>query len=131
MTDTTVPITTKKDWTSDQEVRWCPGCGDYSILMAMQMLMPDLGVRRENTVFVHGSPRLTDSKTQVYLDIEGLPDNESYYLLGALIVTEGQEAFHSFWASDALPGSLTSTSRSFATSRRRRSRFGLMKTSAR
>jgi len=56
---------------------------------------------RENTVFVHGSPRLTDSKTQVYLDIEGLPDNESYYLLGALIVTEGQEAFHSFWASDA------------------------------
>jgi predicted RecB family nuclease len=56
---------------------------------------------RENTVFVHGSPRLPDSKTQVYLDIEGLPDNESYYLLGALIVTEGQEAFHSFWASDA------------------------------
>jgi predicted RecB family nuclease len=56
---------------------------------------------RENTVFVHGSPRLPDSKTQVYLDIEGLPDNESYYLLGALIVTEGEEAFHSFWASDA------------------------------
>jgi len=39
MTDT-VPVTTKKDWTSDQEVRWCPGCGDYSILTAMQMLMP-------------------------------------------------------------------------------------------
>jgi predicted RecB family nuclease len=56
---------------------------------------------RENTVFVHGSPRLPDPKTQVYLDIEGLPDNGSYYLLGALIVTEGQEAFHSFWASDA------------------------------
>ena len=55
---------------------------------------------RENTVFVHGSPRLPDSKTQVYLDIEGLPDNESYYLLGALIVSEGQETFHSFWASE-------------------------------
>ena len=46
--------TTRKDWTSDQEVRWCPGCGDYSILAALQMLMPDLGVRRESTVFVSG-----------------------------------------------------------------------------
>ena len=54
MTDTAVPVTTKKDWTSDQEVRWCPGCGDYSILTAVQMLMPELGVRRENTVFVSG-----------------------------------------------------------------------------
>ncbi|SRR5579871_2446085 len=48
------PATTKKDWTSDQEVRWCPGCGDYSILTAVQMLMPELGVSRENTVFVSG-----------------------------------------------------------------------------
>jgi 2-oxoglutarate/2-oxoacid ferredoxin oxidoreductase subunit beta len=54
MTDTAVPLTVKKDWTSDQEVRWCPGCGDYSILTAVQMLMPDLGVRRENTVFISG-----------------------------------------------------------------------------
>jgi len=54
MTDTTVPITTKKDWATDQEVRWCPGCGDYSILTAVQMLLPELGVRRENTVFVSG-----------------------------------------------------------------------------
>jgi 2-oxoglutarate ferredoxin oxidoreductase subunit beta len=54
MTDTAVPVTTKKDWSSDQEVRWCPGCGDYSILTAVQMLMPDLGVARENTVFVSG-----------------------------------------------------------------------------
>jgi 2-oxoglutarate ferredoxin oxidoreductase subunit beta len=46
--------TTRKDWTSDQEVRWCPGCGDYSILAALQMLMPELGVRRESTVFVSG-----------------------------------------------------------------------------
>ena len=35
-------------------MRWCPGCGDYSILAAVQMLMPDLGVRRENTVFLSG-----------------------------------------------------------------------------
>src|SRR5579863_8543724 len=54
MTDVAVPVTTRKDWTSDQEVRWCPGFGDYSILAAVQMLMPDLGVRRENTVFVSG-----------------------------------------------------------------------------
>jgi 2-oxoglutarate ferredoxin oxidoreductase subunit beta len=54
VTDTTVPVTTRKDWSSDQEVRWCPGCGDYSILAAVQLLMPELGVRRENTVFVSG-----------------------------------------------------------------------------
>jgi 2-oxoglutarate ferredoxin oxidoreductase subunit beta len=54
MTDVLVPITTRKDWTSDQEVRWCPGCGDYSILAAVQFLMPELNVRRENTVFVSG-----------------------------------------------------------------------------
>ena len=54
MTDAAIPVTTKKDWSSDQEVRWCPGCGDYSILTAVQMLMPELGVRRENTVFVSG-----------------------------------------------------------------------------
>lgn len=52
MTD--VPVTTKKDWSSDQEVRWCPGCGDYSILTAVQLLMPELGVTRENTVFLSG-----------------------------------------------------------------------------
>jgi 2-oxoglutarate ferredoxin oxidoreductase subunit beta len=48
------PVTTRKDWSSDQEVRWCPGCGDYSILTAMQLLMPELGVRREKTVFISG-----------------------------------------------------------------------------
>ena len=56
MSDTLLPppSTTRKDWTSDQEVRWCPGCGDYSILAAVQMLMPELGVRPESTVFVSG-----------------------------------------------------------------------------
>jgi 2-oxoglutarate ferredoxin oxidoreductase subunit beta len=53
MTQVATP-TTRKDWTSDQEVRWCPGCGDYSILAALQMLMPELQVRRESTVFVSG-----------------------------------------------------------------------------
>ena len=54
MTDTVVPVTTKKDWTSDQEVRWCPGCGDYGMLTAVQMLMPELGVKPEQVVFVSG-----------------------------------------------------------------------------
>jgi 2-oxoglutarate/2-oxoacid ferredoxin oxidoreductase subunit beta len=49
-----VAITTKKDWASDQEVRWCPGCGDYGILTAVQMLLPQLGVAAENVVFVSG-----------------------------------------------------------------------------
>ncbi len=52
--ETEVPHTTKADWTSDQEPRWCPGCGDYGILTAVQMMMPELGVRRENTVFISG-----------------------------------------------------------------------------
>ena len=45
---------TKKDFTSDQEVRWCPGCGDYSILSAMQAYLPELGIARENIVFISG-----------------------------------------------------------------------------
>ena len=52
--DGPVPETSRKDWSSDQEVRWCPGCGDYSFLTAMQLLLPELGVRRENTVFLSG-----------------------------------------------------------------------------
>jgi 2-oxoglutarate/2-oxoacid ferredoxin oxidoreductase subunit beta len=49
-----LPIYTRKDFVSDQEVRWCPGCGDYSILAQMQKMLPDLGVRKENLVFVSG-----------------------------------------------------------------------------
>jgi 2-oxoglutarate ferredoxin oxidoreductase subunit beta len=44
----------RKDFQSDQEVRWCPGCGDYSILAAVQLLLPELGVQPENLVFVSG-----------------------------------------------------------------------------
>ncbi len=44
----------RKDFTSDQEVRWCPGCGDYAILSAVQSLLPGLGILRENTVVISG-----------------------------------------------------------------------------
>ncbi|MGP3917541.1 2-oxoacid:ferredoxin oxidoreductase subunit beta [Nonomuraea sp. 10N515B] len=43
-----------KDFKSDQEVRWCPGCGDYAILAAVQSFLPELGLKRENIVFVSG-----------------------------------------------------------------------------
>ena len=43
-----------KDFKTDQEVRWCPGCGDYAILAAVQCFMPELGLARENIVFVSG-----------------------------------------------------------------------------
>ncbi|HCA88547.1 MAG TPA: 2-oxoacid:ferredoxin oxidoreductase subunit beta [Streptomyces sp.] len=43
-----------KDFKSDQEVRWCPGCGDYAVLSAVQGFMPELGLARENVVFVSG-----------------------------------------------------------------------------
>src|SRR5881409_2097283 len=45
---------TAKEFRTDQEVRWCPGCGDYAILAAMQQFMPELGIERERTVFVSG-----------------------------------------------------------------------------
>jgi 2-oxoglutarate ferredoxin oxidoreductase subunit beta len=44
----------RKDFASDQEVRWCPGCGDYAILSAVQGFLPELGVPRENIVFISG-----------------------------------------------------------------------------
>jgi 2-oxoglutarate ferredoxin oxidoreductase subunit beta len=44
----------KKDYTSDQEVRWCPGCGDYAILAAVQSFLPELGLKRENIVCISG-----------------------------------------------------------------------------
>ena len=48
-----VPLT-RKDFQTDQEVRWCPGCGDYAILAAVQSVFPELGVPRENFAFVSG-----------------------------------------------------------------------------
>lgn len=45
---------TKKDFVSDQDVRWCPGCGDYSILAQLQRVLPDLGIPKEQFVFVSG-----------------------------------------------------------------------------
>src|ERR687891_267943 len=45
---------TRKDFVSDQDVRWCPGCGDYSILAQVQKVFPELGVEKEKVVFISG-----------------------------------------------------------------------------
>ena len=53
-TETMTPTLTKKDFASDQEVRWCPGCGDYAILSAVQSVFPELGIPKEQFVVVSG-----------------------------------------------------------------------------
>ncbi|HEX5635276.1 MAG TPA: hypothetical protein VFX50_18660, partial [Gemmatimonadales bacterium] len=45
---------TRKDFETDQDVRWCPGCGDYAILAQVQKLLPTLGIARENFAFISG-----------------------------------------------------------------------------
>ena len=68
--DTGAGTLTKRDFTSDQEVRWCPGCGDYAILSAVQSFMPELGIEPHKTVFVSGigcSGRFT-----YYMDTYGM-----------------------------------------------------------
>src|SRR5574338_1374556 len=51
---TPLPVLTAKDFASDQEIRWCPRCGDYSILAQMKKVMPTLGIPREKIVFISG-----------------------------------------------------------------------------
>ncbi len=59
-----------KDFKTDQEVRWCPGCGDYAILAAVQSFLPELGLRKENIVFVSGIG--CSSRFPYYMDTYGL-----------------------------------------------------------
>ncbi|MDX3645542.1 2-oxoacid:ferredoxin oxidoreductase subunit beta [Streptomyces sp. MB09-02B] len=66
---TDVPLAAK-DFKSDQEVRWCPGCGDYAILAAVQGFMPELGLARENIVFVSGIG--CSSRFPYYMDTYGM-----------------------------------------------------------
>jgi len=67
MTDLTL---TKKDFTSDQEVRWCPGCGDYAILSTVQAFLPSLGIPRERLVFISGIG--CSSRFPYYVDTYGV-----------------------------------------------------------
>ena len=54
MTTATLPVYSKKDFQTDQEIRWCPGCGDYAILSAVQSVFAELGVPREKFVMISG-----------------------------------------------------------------------------
>jgi len=65
----TVKTYTKKDFTSDQAVRWCPGCGDYAILAQTQKVFPDLGVDKEKFVFISGIG--CSSRFPYYMDTYG------------------------------------------------------------
>ncbi|RLD27794.1 MAG: 2-oxoacid:ferredoxin oxidoreductase subunit beta [Bacteroidetes bacterium] len=70
METTVVKEYTFKDFTSDQEVRWCPGCDDYVILRAMQKALPKMGVKREDVVFVSGIG--CSSRFPYYIDSYGI-----------------------------------------------------------
>ncbi|HSK22323.1 MAG TPA: 2-oxoacid:ferredoxin oxidoreductase subunit beta [Egicoccus sp.] len=61
---------TRKDFASDREVRWCPGCGDYAILAAVQGLLPEVGARPESTVFISGIG--CSSRFPYYMDTYGM-----------------------------------------------------------
>jgi len=64
------PVLTAKDFATDQEVRWCPGCGDYSILAQVQKVMPTLGIRRENIAIISGIG--CSSRFPYYMNVYGM-----------------------------------------------------------
>ena len=70
MSDSLVPVYSFKDFQSDQEVRWCPGCDDYVILRAMQKALPQMGRKKEDFVFVSGIG--CSSRFPYYVDTYGL-----------------------------------------------------------
>ncbi|MCK0203953.1 thiamine pyrophosphate-dependent enzyme, partial [Ornithobacterium rhinotracheale] len=63
-------VLTAKDFVSDQEVKWCPGCGDYSILKQMQSVLPGLGIPKEDIVFISGIG--CSSRFPYYMDTYGM-----------------------------------------------------------
>ena len=69
-TPTELPVLTATDFASDQDVRWCPGCGDYSILAQMKKVMPTLGIPREKMVFISGIG--CASRFPYYMDTYGI-----------------------------------------------------------
>src|SRR3569832_1239986 len=64
------PVLTAKDIATDQEVRWCPGCGDYSILAQVQKVMPTLGIARENIAIISGIG--CSSRFPYYMNVYGM-----------------------------------------------------------
>lgn len=69
MTTTELPVLKAKDYASDQDIRWCPGCGDYAILNQMKKVLAELQAKKENTVFVSGIG--CSSRFPYYMDTFG------------------------------------------------------------
>src|SRR3981189_2650575 len=69
-TDSQLPVLTPQDFASDQDVRWCPGCGDYSILAQMKKVLPGLGIPPERTVFISGIG--CSSRSPFYMNPDGI-----------------------------------------------------------
>lgn len=69
-TTTIEPKLTPKDFSADQDVKWCPGCGDYSILKQVQTVFPELGIPKENFVFISGIG--CSSRFTYYMDTYGM-----------------------------------------------------------
>jgi len=70
MTDSNIPMYTYKDFASDQEVRWCPGCDDYVVLKSIQKALPQMGRRKEEFVFISGIG--CSSRFPYYVDTYGM-----------------------------------------------------------
>jgi len=68
-TNINIPVYTAKDFASDQYIRWCPGCGDFSILAQVQRSLPNLGIKKENLVFIAGIG--CSSRFPYYMDTYG------------------------------------------------------------
>ncbi|MFK7777396.1 MAG: 2-oxoacid:ferredoxin oxidoreductase subunit beta, partial [Gimesia sp.] len=68
--DVTLPVLSPKDFASDQEIRWCPRCGDYSILAQMKKVLPKLGIPKEKFVFISGIG--CSSRFPYYMDTYGM-----------------------------------------------------------
>ena len=83
---------TSKDYASDQDIRWCPGCGDYSILKQVQTIMPTLGVKRENTVFISGIG--CSSRYPYYMNTYGI---HGIHGRAAAIASGGASAARQCW----------------------------------
>src|SRR5690606_40145968 len=67
---TALPDYASKDFASDQDVRWCPGCGDYTILKQVQNAMPELGLAKKDIVFISGIG--CSSRFPYYMDTFGM-----------------------------------------------------------
>ncbi len=70
MSATGLPVLKPGDFASDQEVRWCPGCGDYSILAQMKKVLPEIGIAPDQTVFISGIG--CSSRFPYYMNTYGL-----------------------------------------------------------